>query len=251
MTKPLIIDTITLAALTAGGTDFIRTKDGVVKGIAIRRDLNPEAPEIVLVGTGPIRQSRARLYVDSGLSVPAYVKRDIDVWEYIGDFRAISYSEEQSAIAAHTTSKRNPNSVAGVLILEPTSTLKVAATGGGFPDSKTRKEIEGAAIRFVWQHLERLGFVVEDRQPENRGYDLYATRENEVLLVEVKGTDLAAPRFYISRNEWSVGRREADWRLFVVINARSNPQLHTYTASEVENSFSMEPLAWECNARDA
>ena len=246
-----MIDTKTLAALTAGGTDFIRTKDGIVKGIAIRRDLNPEAPEVILVGFGPNRQSRARLYVESGLSVPAYVKRNTDAWEYIGDFRAISYSEAVAEIAEHTTGKRTPNSVAGVLILEPTSTLRFAATGGGFPDSKTRKEIEAAAICFVWQHLESLGFIVEDRQPENQGYDLYATRAEEVLLVEVKGTDLVVPRFYLSRNEWNVGRREVDWRLFVVANARTDPQLHTYLAMEVETAFSMEPLAWECNARDA
>jgi hypothetical protein len=53
------ITTAELARRTAGGDDYIRTKDGEIKGLALRLDLNKKAPEIVVVGKGPRIESRA------------------------------------------------------------------------------------------------------------------------------------------------------------------------------------------------
>jgi hypothetical protein len=244
-----VIDTAALAGYTAGGTDFIRTQAGVVRGIAIRRDLNPEAPEVVLVGAGPQRQDRARRYFESRVSVPAFVKRDVDAWEYIGNYRAVDYSESKDAIAKYTTGKRRPGTVAGVLLLEPETTQAVVAVGGGLPDSKTRKAIEQAAIDFVSSVLEDRKYQVEDRQPENQGYDLLATKGSERLFVEVKGTDAPEPRFYLTRNEWNFGQREGNWRLFVVCTARTAPSLHEYSAAQVSQLFQLDPLAWQCTPK--
>ena len=244
-----VLDTASLTEHTAGGTDFIRTRGGVVRGIAIRRDLNPEAPEVVLVGSGKQRQQRARKYYESGVSVPAFVKRETDAWEYIGNYRAVDYSESKPTIGKYTTGKRKPGTVAGVLLLEPETTQSVVVVGGGFPDSKTRKAIEGAAIDFVWTVLEDRLYRVEDRQPENQGYDLLATKGSERLMVEVKGTDAREPRFYLTRNEWVVGQQERDWRLFVVCAARTAPELHEYSASQVSQLFLLEALSWECRPK--
>ncbi len=244
-----VVDTQALAGLTAGGTDFIRVKNSVVKGIAIRRDLNPQAPEVVLVGKGPQRQKRAQLFVNQAEPVPAFVKRNTDEWEYIGDYKAVSYSESPEVVASYLTGKRTADSVAGVLILDPATTQTVSVVGGGFPDSKTRKAIETAAVDYVWTILEDRGYKVEDRQPENQGFDLLAVKGRMRLLVEVKGTDLPSPRFYLSRNEWTVGLREQAWRLFVVCSARSNPRLLEYTAQEVQNRFSFDALTWACAAK--
>jgi hypothetical protein len=253
-----IIDTDTLANLTAGGTDFIRTKDGKVKGIAIRRDLNPEAPKIVLVGYGEKRQNRARLYVEQAIAVPAFVKRATDSWEYIGDYCAVNYSESKSIVKKYVEKYekhpelefyRTPNSVAGVLWLEPVTTQTVTVVGGGFPDSKTRKEIEQAAVSHVSKELKRRGYEIEDRQPENLGYDLLASANDHQLFVEVKGTDATAPRFYLTRNEWTVGQRESNWRLFLVTSARTAPTRLEYTAAEIEACFTRAPLSWECTAK--
>ena len=44
------ITTDELARRTAGGDDYTRTKDGEIKGLALRLDLKKKAPETVVVG---------------------------------------------------------------------------------------------------------------------------------------------------------------------------------------------------------
>lgn len=59
MTKP--ITTKQLAAATAGGDDAIRTRNGRVVGLALRLDMNPDAPYVIIVGKGVQRERRAQL----------------------------------------------------------------------------------------------------------------------------------------------------------------------------------------------
>jgi len=47
-----ILTTAELAKKLAGGDSYIRTKNNVVKGLAITTELNPEAPEVIVVGNG-------------------------------------------------------------------------------------------------------------------------------------------------------------------------------------------------------
>lgn len=245
-----IIDTKKLAEITAGGRDFIRTKDGKVLGVAIHLNLNPEAPNIVLVGRGEQRQHRARLYVTQATAVPAFVKRASNQWEYIGNYRALKYSESKDVIKQFDAGNRTPDTVAGVLFLEPAiAEESISVFGEGFPDAKTRKEIEEKAISYVWSMLEARGYAVEDKQADNLGYDLLATHPTHQLFVEVKGTDAHEPRFYLTRNEWAVGQREPDWRLFVVTSARSEYRIFEYSSVEVEEYFTLDPLCWACVAK--
>lgn len=55
-------------------------------------------------------------------------------------------------------------------------------------DPERRKGIEDAAVKFVRNHFEnKLKYKVEDRQQDYCGYDLRATRGDEILCIEVKG----------------------------------------------------------------
>ncbi len=54
-------------------------------------------------------------------------------------------------------------------------------------DIERRQRIEKAAIEAVGNQLEKAGFTVDSVEEENLGYDLVATRGDEVLNVEVKG----------------------------------------------------------------
>ncbi len=132
-------------------------------------------------------------------------------------------------------------------VSEPT----LQVSGGGFPDPQTRKKVEVAAIAFVIQELTRRGFRVSDHQREDRGYDLLAVSPLSKLLVEVKGTDSSAPRFFLTRNEHRCSTKKAEWRLFVVSEARSAPLLHEYTAAEMHRQFALAPLGWECILNEA
>lgn len=244
----MILTTQQLAEATAGGDDYIRTRNNEVRGLALRLDLNPDAPEVIAFGDGPRIVARAKLLLAAGVAVPAYVKRGVNAWEYLGNYRATAIRWDAKTIERHSTN-RTGEKIAGVLFLESATEPKVRVTGGGYADAETRREIEVAAIGVVTRELKCRGFVVHDRQRENRGYDLFATSEHETLLVEVKGTDSPDPRFFLTRNEWNCARVQPSWRLFVVCQARTAPIVREYTESEVRQLFVLEPLAWECTPR--
>lgn len=239
------ITTAELARRTAGGDDYIRTKDGEVKGLALRLDLNDKAPEIVVVGKGPRIEARAQLFLASSVSVPTYVKRGTNAWELIGDYRAVAYMTDSASI--HLYSGERPiNEIAGILFLERTDEVAISIRGGGFADPETRREVELAAIEFVQTHFENQGYIVEDHQRDNLGYDLLAVKAGLSLLLEVKGTDGTVPRFFLTRNEWKCAVLEADWLLVVVTRARTRPQLQILTMQQVESTYHRDALAWEC-----
>ena len=119
-----------------------------------------------------------------------------------------------------------------------------------FPDSEHRKKVEKAAIREATNHLVGLGFEIINREKENCGYDLLATRgvEPTELHVEVKGTSSEVPEFYISRNEKRYMSR-AEWRLILVTEALTSPNVKLLTRQEVEVMFLFSPLAWKAEQR--
>lgn len=239
------ITTAELKKATAGGDSYIRTKDNEVRGLALKKELNPKAPDIVLVGRGPHIQKSAELFAEQGRAVPTYIKNDVNDWEFVGHYRALALSRKASDIETHGSS-RPTNSVAAVLFLERAEEPDIVPGKASFPDAKVRKEIENAAINFATKTLEHRGFTVTDCQKDNCGYDLLATSPQDRMLVEVKGTASSLPRFYVTRNEyqWSIGQKE--WRLFVVTDASTVPELHEYTGSEMRDAFAFAPLAWEC-----
>lgn len=239
------ITTAELAALTAGGDDYIRTVKGVVVGLALSPKLNPQAPEIVIVGDGPRIKERAKLFLALGVSVPTYMKRGTNAWELIGRYRATAYRTDPATIDAYCDN-RPRHEVAGILFLERTDEASVIVRGGGFASAETRKAVEKAAVDFVWAHFDRLGYRVHDRQTDNLGYDLLALKGAEALKLEVKGTDASFPRFFLSRNEYKCAQRDPEWRLAVVSSARQSPQLQLMSVSEMEQSYSMDAMAWEC-----
>lgn len=243
------ITTAELAHRTAGGDDYIRTKDGAVKGLALRLDLNEQAPEIVVVGKGPRIEARARLFVESGLSVPTYVKRATNAWELIGQYQALAYRTDLQAIQAHAGT-RPVQGVAGILFLARTDEVTVKVRGGGFADPETRREVELAAIRFVQAQFEAQGYTVHDHQRDNLGYDLMAVKRDATLRLEVKGTDASVPRFFLTRNEHKCAINEpATWRLVIVTSARVCPSSYILTGEEMRRSYHFDPLAWECTPR--
>ncbi|MBK9153420.1 MAG: DUF3883 domain-containing protein [Chloracidobacterium sp.] len=247
---PNRLDTDQLATLLAGGDDYIRTKRNVVKGLALTRTLNPDAPEVVVFGKGPRVVRRAKLFLESGLTVPAYIKRTTNSWEYLGQYRAIEIRTDKEALR-HFGRTRKPDTVAGALILQRMDTEHVSVVGGGYADARNRREIEEAAVKYCISVLVQRGFSITDCQRENRGYDIVATNGAHSLHVEVKGTDADFPRFFLTRNEARVAGELPTWRLFVVSMARSEPTHAEYTWQQLQDKFQMDVLAWECTLNEA
>ena len=242
------ITTAALASRTAGGDDYIRTKDGEVKGLALNGSLNHEAPGVVVVGKGPRIEARAQLFLAAGLPVPTYMKRGNNAWELVGRYRPIEYRADSATIRRHA-GRRSISEVAGILFLERSDEPTVVVRGGGFADPETRKAVEQAAIAFVTAHYDSQHYAVKNLESENLGYDLLAVKPGASLYLEVKGTDGIIPRFFLTRNERKFAEKAADWRLVIVSCARTAPQMQVLTLRQLESTYDLDPLAWECLPR--
>tara|TARA_R110002012_G_scaffold287504_1_gene479896 strand:+ start:242 stop:1210 length:969 start_codon:yes stop_codon:yes gene_type:complete len=117
---------------------------------------------------------------------------------------------------------------------------------GGFGGSKHRKAVEEAAVQAASDELDRLGYDVYSREKQNIGYDLHATHRNDrsALHVEVKGTSLSRPRFFMTVNEYCY-RQAPEWRLAMVVDALTNPDVRFLTLREVEREFELTPMVWK------
>ncbi|WP_072313382.1 helicase-related protein [Agrococcus sp. Marseille-P2731] len=85
---------------------------------------------------------------------------------------------------------------------------------------------EKAAITTVLEELERLGYVVDDRQTAGVGYDLFARHKHtgEQRLVEVKGFQDGLMPVWLEQHEWAQAQqRGEDYWLYVVTNCGTAP----------------------------
>ncbi len=96
-------------------------------------------------------------------------------------------------------------------------------------------EIEQIAIRLAIAHEEGRGWVIEDVQKDNRGFDLICRRPHpedaktfiEVRFVEVKGR-AGVGVVALSENEYRTAQRlKTDYWLYAAFNCASTPRLHT------------------------
>ncbi|WP_111638939.1 DUF3883 domain-containing protein [Marinomonas shanghaiensis] len=239
-----ILTTPDLAERLAGGDSYIRTKNNVVKGLAITTELNPEAPEVIVVGNGVRIKENARLFLEQQEYVPVYLKQAVNAWKLLGKYKADKYSQDPKIIERHRQ-HRPAEKVDGILFLSAEESYDIEVTSPSFPDLQKRKKVELAAIDYVVTHYECQGYSVSDRQSDNCGYDLFAKMGKVVLKIEVKGTSLDEQRFFLSRNERAMSV-DPLWRLAIVSNALDNPELSIYNTEEMEKIFNFEPLCWEC-----
>jgi len=80
--------------------------------------MNPEAPDIVLVGGGPRIMMKAEKLAAQGGTIPIFMKQGTNQWKYMGKYELIKFSKdstdfESKAIAA------DRNDVAAALFFRP------------------------------------------------------------------------------------------------------------------------------------
>jgi hypothetical protein len=98
------------------GDGFLRYEDGRIVSAALQPKLNPDAPQVILVGKGPRRERSARLLCEQREPIPVYLKRGTNRWEYMGEFSVERWSEEESEISEHAR-RADRNDVARVIYL--------------------------------------------------------------------------------------------------------------------------------------
>ena len=65
--------------------------DGECVGVCYLPDMNPEGPELIFVGKGPQKERNALILAEQSASVPVFVKRYKNAWEYLGHYRCKGY----------------------------------------------------------------------------------------------------------------------------------------------------------------
>jgi hypothetical protein len=102
-------------------------------------------------------------------------------------------------------------------------------------DIEKRQRVEKAAIEAVGSQLEAAHFAVESVEKDNLGYDLLATRGDEILYVEVKGRSGSDATADLSVNEFDCLTRYArerdpkgHYRVAIVTDALGKPVIHEF-----------------------
>jgi hypothetical protein len=84
-------------------------------------DHNPEAPNVIVPGTGPVIEEEARLFCEQKHAVPVFLKRQPNAWEYVGNYKVDRFSTDPREIAAHHQGSITPlNEITRVIFLKRT-----------------------------------------------------------------------------------------------------------------------------------
>ena len=101
----------------AGGDSCFLHKNNAVVAIAMNPGQNPDAPGILLVGKGPMKEKYAAALLAAGDHVPTFIKHGVNQWKYMGEFKATKIDQAKDSIAEH--SKRSGRSdIWGILSLD-------------------------------------------------------------------------------------------------------------------------------------
>ena len=103
--------------LGGGLQDYLPHVKGRVTYGAFSRELNPQAPSVVLPGIGPEIERWARVLAEQTEPIPVFIKKRSNEWTYMGDFRCVELIEDPAAIAEYGRKARR-NDVSMVLRLK-------------------------------------------------------------------------------------------------------------------------------------
>ena len=118
----------------------------------------------------------------------------------------------------------------------PSSIKKTTRKKDGWgvrPDKDLIIQIEQAAISETWAYFEKEGYAVVSVEKDNRGWDLEATKNDECLLVEVKGHIGNVVQFELTPNEYAQLQVNAEiYRVCVVRNALNESEVEVYAPAQ-------------------
>lgn len=104
---------------------YLPVKNGKVTCGCFNKEINPEAPDEVLFGAGdemPQVESSAQLVFEQGQrgeSIPIFVKRSSNNWEYIGDYRCTFISFDSHLVSDRRNKYPHRGQFAGILRFQP------------------------------------------------------------------------------------------------------------------------------------
>jgi hypothetical protein len=113
------------AALGGSEVEYLPTDNKRVVCGCFTLEHNPEAPDIVIPGTGRVIQKEAKIFCGQDYPIPIFIKRRVNEWEYVGDYKAVRFSTDVADIAAHHKGSITPlNEVTRVIFLQRAAAAK-------------------------------------------------------------------------------------------------------------------------------
>jgi hypothetical protein len=87
--------------LAGGGSvqDYLPNENGKVFCACLSQQYGQGIPKVILVGQGPGVQQQAEIFWKQKTAVPVFFKKVANLWEYAGNFRAVSCTEDPDKIA--------------------------------------------------------------------------------------------------------------------------------------------------------
>jgi hypothetical protein len=97
---------------------YLPTKKGEVVAACLRKDLNPRAPSVIIVGRGPRIEAAGRILAQQASAVPVFLKLKINTWQYEGMFKSSRSLTTQSECASYVEGSGRGD-VAQIILLQP------------------------------------------------------------------------------------------------------------------------------------
>ena len=142
------------------------------------------------------------------------------------------------------TELSKPATVTDILIIRMKRIIQGIQLEQGQIDTETKEKIETTAIETAVIFYIQRGYDVQSRESENVGYDLLASKEREILHVEVKGTSVEIPsnvNAMLTPNEYTVSKKsKRKYRICIVINALKNPEIFEFISDNQRQSWFSE-----------
>jgi hypothetical protein len=104
-------------ALGGGVQDYLPHDYGRVVCGCFRKDTNPDAPNIILPGNGRDIQKWAEVFREQNYPIPIFIKKQVNAWEYVGDYQVEGWTSDSSEIAKHAKKSKRPD-ITSVLFLK-------------------------------------------------------------------------------------------------------------------------------------
>jgi hypothetical protein len=76
------------------GGYYLLERNGSIVCACLHADKNPNAPEEIVVGSGPIQTRKAEMLASQSEAIPVFIKEAVDQWEYWGDYRFERFEHE-------------------------------------------------------------------------------------------------------------------------------------------------------------
>jgi hypothetical protein len=103
--------------LGGGLQDYLPHVEGRVVAGCFSQELNPQAPNVILPGTGPEIERWARVFAEQRTAVPVFIKQRSNEWYCMGDFRCVRLVADAATVREYAERARRDD-VTMVLFLE-------------------------------------------------------------------------------------------------------------------------------------